>query len=401
MTPLRPLLAIAFIESFATILVERGVYYYAEDRMAFGPVSNLSLGLGIGICYVIGALISHKLTRVLGEKRLLLLIMSAHVIVHTCLAVFGAVVPFLVFNFILAVFTGLKWPIVESYVSAGRTSSQTARAVGLFSVSWALSVPLGMAAAGKLIAIDFWPLPLFAAGALVNLISIGIILTLESNPVHLSHDSPHRPAASELSRLHRLLTSSRWSMFTSYMLLFLVTPLMPAIFKSMDYTVETSAVLASLVELVRAATFIAMLFTAAWHGRPSGLFFSAIAMPIGFLLMLFGTKLPVFFEGQPLVAVLTGELIFGVAAGFAYYAALYYAMIHANASVESGGAHESLVGLGFAVGPAIGLMGYGLAGVLGNEVHGMLAIVAPVLLICLWGAVRPLRAMHVHRITSQ
>lgn len=396
---LTPLLAIAFIESFATILVERGVYFYTEDHLGFSAVQNLGLALGIGVSYVAGALTSHKLTHLLGEKRLLINTMVLHFLLHACLAIFGAVVPFLVFNCILAFFTGLKWPIIESYVSAGRTSSQTARAVGLFSIAWSLAVPLGMAAAGQLIA--WMPFSLFAAAALVNLVTIAMVWRLDAHPIHLAHDSPHRPDAVELSRIGHLMTSSRWSMFASYMLLFLVVPLMPGIFKSMGYGVAAAAVLAAGVEVVRAMTFIVMVNTRDWHGHPYGLLFTALLLPVGLLLMLFGSDLPVVFSGQPLVLVLTGEVVFGVAAGFAYYAALYYAMVHANASVESGSAHESLVGLGFAVGPAIGLAGYLFAGVSGGPTAGMSISLAPVILLCAAGGIWPLGRMHVERLQKQ
>ncbi|MCE9592475.1 MAG: MFS transporter [Planctomycetes bacterium] len=393
MTPLAPLLAIAFIESFATILLERGVYFYAQDHLQFSPTANLGLALGIGVCYVIGALISHKLAHRLGEKRVLLTVLIIHCALHAALAFFAAVPPFLLLNFTLALVTGLKWPIVESYVSAGRTAGQTARAVGLFSISWALSVPPGMAAAGQLI--HWKPASLFVAAALVNLVTLAIVCLLESRPTHLAHDSPHRPSAEEMSRLPRLLSSGRWSMFASYMLLFLIVPLMPEIFRSMGFGVRSSTALGSLVEVVRAVTFIAMVNTIAWHGRPSGLFFAAVALPIGFLMILFGAELPQQFAGQHLATVLLGELVFGVAAGFAYYAALYYAMVHANASVESGGAHESLVGLGFAVGPAVGLLGYLLAGPLGGHNTGMVVAVVPIILICAAGALHPLRALRL------
>ena len=56
-----------------------------------------------------------------------------------------------------------------------------------------------------------------------------------------------------------------------------------------------------------------------------------------------------------------GELLFGAAAGFLYTAALYYAQVVQNASVDAGGAHEALIGLGYALGPAAGLIGSALA----------------------------------------
>ena len=37
MNRLSRLLLITFVESFATVLVERGVYFYAKTRLGFGP----------------------------------------------------------------------------------------------------------------------------------------------------------------------------------------------------------------------------------------------------------------------------------------------------------------------------------------------------------------------------
>ena len=59
--------------------------------------------------------------------------------------------------------------------------------------------------------------------------------------------------------------------------------------------------------------------------------------------------------------MVTGELLFGTAAGFLYTAALYYAQVVQNASVDAGGAHEALIGVGYALGPGAGLVGTALA----------------------------------------
>ena len=48
--------------------------------------------------------------------------------------------------------------------------------------------------------------------------------------------------------------------------------------------------------------------------------------------------------------MVAGELLFGWAVGEVYFAALYYAMVVQNASVEAGGGHERIIGLGFALG---------------------------------------------------
>jgi hypothetical protein len=80
--------------------------------------------------------------------------------------------------------------------------------------------------------------------------------------------------------------------------------------------------------------------------------------------------------------LLAGEVLFGTAAGVIYYASLYYALVVKNASVDAGGAHEGLIGLGFAIGPIAGLVGSYLP-VAGSELLGIVVGACPILLICL------------------
>jgi len=67
-------------------------------------------------------------------------------------------------------------------------------------------------------------------------------------------------------------------------------------------------------------------------------------------------------SGYSLGVVILGEVVFGVFVGVIYHLALYYALVVKNAAVDAGGGHEGLIGLGLALGPAVGLVGEYLAG---------------------------------------
>ena len=97
--------------------------------------------------------------------------------------------------------------------------------------------------------------------------------------------------------------------------------------------------------------------------------------------------------------MLAGEVAFGLAAGLTHYAALYYAMVVKNASVDAGGAHEGLIGLGFTAGPAAGLAGRAL--VPGSYVLGTLAGIGPLLAVCTAGAVWSLVGIRPRQIADQ
>jgi hypothetical protein len=269
--------------------------------------------------------------------------------------------------------------VVESYVGAGKTPREAAKAIGRFNITWSAAVPLSLMAAGPFIATR--PAGLFLLGAAVNLVTLALCFALPRHPVHLPVDHPERPDLGALARMRGLLASSRWSMLSSYSLLFLMSPLLPGVFARLGVPVVIATSLVALLDLLRVGTFLTLSHWTGWHDRRSPLLLVVVALPVGFFLTLFGPSLAV---------VLTGEILFGIATGMSYYAALYYAMVLENASVDAGGAHESMIGLGFALGPTLGLAGIALAGPLGSALIGMIAGVAPVLLVLTGGALRSL-----------
>ena len=353
------LLWITFIESFATILVERGVYFYTRGVLGYSDADNLWIALGLGLAYIVGASASHSLALRLGERRLALLSVAGQLLAHLVLLASprGAV---LVAGVVaVGLFNGLKWPVIESYVAAGRSPLHVSRAIGRFNMAWSSAVPLSLAAAGPIIA---WrPSVLFVLAAGINIVALWGLRALPPAPAHWPHDHPERPDLRILRRYTLLMKSSRWSMLSGYSLLFLLSPLMPGVFERLGVPLAAATGLASLLDVMRVLTFLLLERWSGWHGKMPPLVLSVITLPAGFLLALFGANL---------WTVLTGELLFGVAAGMSYYAALYYAVVVKNASVDAGGAHEGLIGAGFTLGPLAGLVGLALAGPLGRAGGG-------------------------------
>jgi MFS family permease len=382
MRRLARLLLITFIESFATVCIERGVYFYSTDILKFSDAANLWLALVFGAAYVVGALSSHAFSLRMREKPLLLASLGGQWVVHVTLGVWaGATLPGLnaavfVGNMLLGFLNGIKWPVIESYVSAGWTPTQAARAVGIFNVSWAMAVPMALGVTGWIVA--HVPAELFLLPAMLNGICIGLSLPLPVRPVHLPPDHPERPSPGMLRRLRSVLAASRWMMLSSYSLLWILAALMPRILHEVGFGVESAAGVSGLVDVMRTTSFVIFWLWAGWHGRIGFLAAALVVLPAGFFMILFGGVAPV---------VLAGEVLFGLAAGLIYYSALYHAMVVTNAAVEAGGAHEGLIGLGFAVGPAAGLIGVAMGPVLGDQVLGTLTGVGPVVVLCAVGAI--------------
>jgi MFS family permease len=376
----RRLLVVAFIESFATIFLERGAFFYAKELLGFSKAANLGLALAFGAVYVAGALVSHSLSRRLGEKPLLTLALGGQWVAHLALTAWPASGNLVVWYTVLGAMNGLKWPVIESYIAAGHAPSRVSREIGKFNLAWASAVPLSLLAAGPLIAHVPWGL--FAIPAVVNAGSLLLTRPLAHRPAHLPDDHPERLDTARMARAAALLWGARWLLLCGYAAMWVLAAVLPHLLAGLGLAVAVAAGVSGLLDLVRLSAFAALRSTDAWHGRRALLYASAAMMPAGFFLIFFAGNLP---------TVLAGEVLFGLGVGMAYYASLYYGMVVRNAAVDAGGAHEGLIGGGFALGPIVGLAALALAPAVGGERAGILLGIGPMFLLLTGLA---LRAMH-------
>jgi len=379
MTYLARLLVFTFIEEFATVLVQRGVYFYTREALDFGANENLLLALCMGAIYVLGALPSHRAANWLGDRRALLCLLAGQIatlaLVYHQPRGWLLAVGFLVFSGLNA----MMWPIVESYVSAGLTPRVASKAIGKFNIAWSIPVALAVWASGPIIHHLAAGLFLCAAGGMV--LAMTLVLSFQTVPVHLAADHPERPGPERIRWLSALMMSSRISMVSGYAMLYVLSPLLPVLLSRLGYTVVAQTALAGCLDAGRAIIFLLMERTHTWQGRRSVLAFVAILIPIGFLLALSG--------GQGgLIAI--GLILFGASHGVSYYASLYYAMVTGNAAVKSAGRHEGLVGSGFVLGPAAALVGRELGGLWQQAAVGILVGVSPIVVFGALGGLWPL-----------
>ncbi|MEM9253222.1 MAG: MFS transporter [Planctomycetota bacterium] len=375
------LYAITFVESVASILLERGIYFLTTDRLAFGDGANLWLALAFGISYVIGALASHPIADRIGERRLLVVSIAGLALLHGLLAVWPTGVGIAWLFPAVGVVTGLKWPVIESYVGAGLDERQTRHAFGRFNLTWSTAVPLTIGGAGLMTAyLPAWVF--FAVVVPLHAVSLVLVRGVPDVPEHappepedadevvLPGEDVEEEAASTATTAWRvrLLWASRWLLVASYGMSFLITPLIPQILGGLGQGPASAGWMAALLDVARVVAFTGMAVWGGWHGRAWPIVVGMVALPMGLGLVLFGGAVE---------AVVAGELLFGLAMGGVYTMAIYYAMVAKKASVDAGGQHEALIGGGFAIGPAIGLIGLAMAGPMGGPIAGMLVGLGP------------------------
>jgi len=385
MTYLARLLVFASIESFATVLVQRGVYFYTREALGFGENENLLLALGMGAVYVIGALPSHRVATRFGERRALLgvLIFQITMLASVWHRPQGWLLA--VGSLVFSCLNGMMWPIVESYISVGLSPLGASRAIGKFNIAWSLPVPLAVWSSGPIIQFLAAGLFLCAAGGMA--LGMTLVMRLQAVPERLAAGHPERPGPERLRWLGALMISSRSSMVAGYAMLFVLSPLLPVLLSRLGYTVVAQTALVGCLDAGRAITFVLMQRTQTWHGRRSILALTAILLPAGFLLAL--------LTGRGGMIAL-GLVVYGASHGVAYYSSLYYAMVIGNAAVKSAGTHEGLIGSGFVLGPAAALAGQALGNLWHQAALGILTGVSPIVLVGavvgLWPLLRPSQA---------
>jgi MFS family permease len=378
----RLLLLVTFLESLGAVLLQRGLYFYTSAIHGFSGTQNLWLAFAQGGSYVLGALGSHALAQRAGERRAMLGCLAALFVLHTTLAVMPSASLITLAFPLIGMMQGLKWPLVESYASAGHNPQALLALVGRYNVAWALAIPLALMLVGALIGASAHR-AFFALPASINALALGLVQLWPARPGRLADDHPERPNQATIVASTALLVSSRWTMLSSYLLLFLLAPLMPDIFRRLELAVRLAPSAAALLDVLRLSTFALLGAWPGWRGRRLPLVVAGIALPISFFMVLFAENVAV---------VLLGEALFGVASGVAYYSALYYALLTKNASVDAGGAHEGMIGLGFALGPLAGLVGHALTDGVGGYVPAMLLSTLPLVVLFFAAALRPLAA---------
>ncbi len=338
------MLRLTLLENLASALIQIALFYFTTRLLGFSPAENLALAVVHGGVYTGAALLSARWSAWLGERRGLAVLLAGQVVLAGLLAAFPTrAMVWGVTPMLLALY-GMKWPIVETYVTAGKTPREAAGALGRFNLVWSGAVAGATMGAGSLM--TWSPGALFVVSAGATCLSLPLLFAVASaRAEHLAADHPERPVGMETARLAGLLSSARWSMLLSYAFLQVINPLMPTVLEGLGVGLAWATVVGATPLLARWVTFGVLGAWPGWHGRRWPLAGTAVALPIAGLVVI---------DGSSLGGLIAGAVVFGAAAGTAYFASLWYATTLENAAVDAGGHHEAVIGAGFLVGPVLG-----------------------------------------------
>lgn len=358
--PLWAVLWLTGLSSIGTGVGWNGIYYITQHVYDFSKQQNLLLAALQGLVYALAALAAAPIVRKLERRGGLSLRAGLAIVLASSAAL--ALLPILTHHPIAIwafaagymILAGMTWPMVEAYLSAGRSTSRLRTATGLFNITWSSATFIAMWAQSALASLaraeglDF----LATAGpfvllALAHALSIPLLAKFPSNAAHApdsealsTHEIPPKLARS-------LLKIFRIELILSYTLIAGLSPILPEIMDRLGVSAPLRPALVTSWMVTRLLVFILFQRSSFWHGRYRTPIWAGGLTLIGVALILSATNLGM---------LIPGLAILGIGAGAIYSAALYYAMEAGAASVDAGGRHEALIGAGYTVGPLLGLL---------------------------------------------
>jgi hypothetical protein len=364
-TPLWAVLTFTFLNSLGSGVVTTGIVFLAASAYGFGRTDNYWLGLLLGVTYIVGALSAGPLIR---KLQAMVPGLSPRGILAGLMVIAGLLcaVPYVaramstssdpksgawavwVLVGIYGPLTGVLWPLVESFLSGGRSGKELRTATGRFNISWSSALVVAFVAMAPLVREAPLLVILLLGG--VHIGSAALLAKFPPSPaahVH-EHHEPHPPVYASLLSVMRLLLP------TSYVLYSALNPYLPVAFAALGIDKSMHTIVAATWLLARVITMVTFERMESWHGRWWVPIVGGLLLMAGFAMTVLSPQ--VGGGGTGIAVGVAGLVVFGVGMGVIYCAAIYYAMEVGSAEVDAGGTHEALIGVGYTLGPTIALL---------------------------------------------
>lgn len=388
-TSLTAVCALSFLCSIGTGIVWTGIPFIAKHQYGFGEGTTLWLYLTLGATYVVGALSAgvglRRLEDRLSPRGVLGMILVLAALASAALILTSASWMLWAAAISINMLCSWLWPIVESYLTAGRHGAAMRDALGVWNLTWTSAVLVSLLLMAPLVE-HHARMALVGTAGLYLLGLITLAWFGRAPGEHGDAGDDDEEGANRREYPH-LLHCSRLLLLSSYVLNSAMSPLLPFLIARLGVSGMAETPLAATWTAARVVIIALMWRAGFWHGRWGTLLLGGVGMAIGFAMIL---------AASSIMTLIVGLTLLGSGMAIVYYATLYYAMTVGRAEVAASGKFEALIGLGYTAGPAAGLIGLRFADEFRNTTlgahAGVVIMVWSIMLVASMLALRPYRA---------
>ena len=266
--PLGPILLLSFLATFGTAVLWNGLAFIAKEAYAFDETWNLGLAIFNGGVYAIAAFASGPiLTRLssrLAPRTVIAVVFLGQVLL--CPVVLLGSHRGLLFAVAggMSALAAFFWPVVESYVAAGRDPRAMRHAIGWWNATWMTALGVGLVAMAPFLAAGgaIWAIVGLAP---LNLLCLAVLfLGVPARPathVATTSDEEAPPTYRDLLATHRALLPLGYAMIGA------LSPLMPYLLEDLEAPLAWQTPLTATWMFARVGGIAILRWLEGWHGR--------------------------------------------------------------------------------------------------------------------------------------
>jgi len=328
------------------------LYFYTQERFHFDAMENLLLAALLGGVYAMGAYFGGRFAQKFGYFTVIRCGVAVMIAAFLSCSQTHSVWLTVALSAVGSVGMCMTWPAMEALISEGEPPARLPGLVGFYNFVWAVVSGIAYFTGGAVQQKWGWQ-SLFYVPAGILALELGLITWLEGKV----RRQPPAPAQSTLPLLHPVKESYRSPIApeTFLKLAWLANPLaylaintiissVPSLARRLNFSPMLAGFACSIWLFSRAGAFVALWLWPGWHYRFRFLASAYAVMMVSFAAMLLAPQLWV---------LVLSQILLGPALGLIYHSSLFYSMDVGKNKGEHGGIHESVIGVGNCVGPAV------------------------------------------------
>lgn len=308
---------------------------YAIGCLFFGPLSKHSGRRAMTIAAVVGLIICFVLLMFCRSLNALLFLMLAK-------------------RFIVAMY----WPALMAWLADVSLPQNLGKNLCVFNVGWATGNVVGAWMSGHLGEFmaattgGYNAQACYAASAILCVILLAWLLLVTPKAIGIPEEGqgPLTSGGAKLFLMQGWI--AHFAVFCTVALIVFMFPRLAAM-PHLQISTSGQSSLHALREIISLLAFVGLYFTSVWHFRFYPVYAGLGCCAAGILLMGFGPNY---------ATVLVAHCLVGLSAGIVYSISQYYSLRLPQEKGKGSAVHEALIGLAYAVGPAIG----GLSALIGD-----------------------------------